>query len=479
MCPYLLRFEAMNLAGFIQDTQDLATIRGGSLMLLGAAQDFGQLVTRHWKGEVPEFEAISTGASSGLFRFRAQSDEEATAVRHEVARIFRDHPDLGHATFSVDVLPEGDFREAADLLVAMNRWRQFQELTVVVPETPENGKGKPCEIDGIRPGTAGLSDAFVSGSVHRRRTFGREMKRKFYRRELDRAGTAHDPAAYVQDLKSLAARTGHPLDGKLAVIYIDGNRFGRFRVEHCQDAEELGRFDKWIQGERAKMLAALLGRMESDSTWQTSDGARRIETLLWGGDELTWVVPAWKGWEALEVFFSRDWVFDGVHLEHAAGMVFCHDNAHIHRITSLANELAGIAKQDRSRSLAAYQVLESFDHAGADLELYRGQRRPAGATEKDVLLEARQLSETVGVLSRARPAIARTKLYKLVKILLREGGAGEELATQLESQIASSDPGSFEYLAKTFASETTPDGPRLAPAVWVHLLELWDYLPES
>ena len=35
-----------------------------------------------------------------------------------------------------------------------------------------------------------------------------------------------------------------------------------------------------------------------------ADGTLRIETLLWGGDDLLWVVPAWKGIETLVHFFG-------------------------------------------------------------------------------------------------------------------------------------------------------------------------------
>ena len=123
----------------------------------------------------------------------------------------------------------------------------------------------------------------------------------------------------------------------------------------------------------------------------------RIETLLWGGDELIWVVPAWLGWNALCLFYQQAKThikFRGGTLKHAAGLVFCHHNAPIHRVKSLAHDLAELAKeQNRDSNLIAYQVLKSFDHVGMDLDGYRGKMTKGITTPHGLLVAAENMQE--------------------------------------------------------------------------------------
>ena len=63
--------------------------------------------------------------------------------------------------------------------------------------------------------------------------------------------------------------------------------------------------------------------------------ALRLEVLLWGGDEFTLVVPAWKGLEVLERFFqiaARLEFGSDVPMTHRAAVIFCHHNAPILQI---------------------------------------------------------------------------------------------------------------------------------------------------
>ena len=84
MTTYYLRIEAVNLVNFVYDTQDLSTIRGGSMLIREA-------VARRIGQRFPDLEAVSVGASAGLFRFEVsevhtgKSKEQALAVRNSVA----------------------------------------------------------------------------------------------------------------------------------------------------------------------------------------------------------------------------------------------------------------------------------------------------------------------------------------------------------------------------------------------------------
>src|SRR5439155_11793265 len=77
MPEYLLRMEGVNLDSFVYDTQDLSTIRGGSLLLLGAARSVAA-----W----PRVKSISRGASAALVSFTVTNDADALAFRDEIRR---------------------------------------------------------------------------------------------------------------------------------------------------------------------------------------------------------------------------------------------------------------------------------------------------------------------------------------------------------------------------------------------------------
>src|SRR5690348_15591354 len=100
MTDFLLRLEGVNLANYIEDTQDLSTVRGGGLQLLNASAKAGEILGTRGR-------ALIEGASIGLFEVTATEDAEG--VRKEVAEGLATA--LPHATFVVDVVEgDGDFR---------------------------------------------------------------------------------------------------------------------------------------------------------------------------------------------------------------------------------------------------------------------------------------------------------------------------------------------------------------------------------
>jgi len=125
-----------------------------------------------------------------------------------------------------------------------------------------------------------------------------------------------------------------------------------------------------------------------------ADPLLRLETLIWGADEMTLIVPAWLGYETVSLLLRElrpspmHWRFtlrqhQGSPVErdlsHAIGLVFCHQKAPIQGISRFAGELAEWAKDiDRTRSGVAYAVLESFDRAGNNVHQLLELRTPAG-----------------------------------------------------------------------------------------------------
>jgi len=224
----LLRVEAVNLSNFVYDTNKIQPMRGGGYLLLEAVQG---LADNHFAGV--KLESISTGASIGLFRF---ASDDPQGVCNAVLKHLRKATG-GHATFVVDWVQKGDFEKDLQLLTAKNRWRQYQQPTLVLPLSAGN---EECYYDGLRPGVVEIimpednekKKAMLSGSVDFRRETGGKLRKNIYRKILGEEVTR----TFTEDLHELAACEGKGnLNNKIAFIYLDGNKFTKVRTDHCKD----------------------------------------------------------------------------------------------------------------------------------------------------------------------------------------------------------------------------------------------------
>ena len=456
---YYLRIEGVNLSNFVYDTQDLSTIRGGGLRLLDSVEEieckFNNRLT-----------AISTGASSGLFEINASTYDDAGDIKKEIEDYINQDACLKHATFVIDILESDgeNFGEDREKLLAINRWRQMQSPSVAVPSQVSDN---PCRIDMVRPALV-LSEykrrknVPVSESTYYRRKYGLDRKQNFYE------SVTGIKSKFVHDLDELTSDTSRGnLHHKMAVIYTDGNRFGAIQ-EDTKTQDELKNWDATIKNYRKEMLRELLTETVGKQKWTNGD-THRMETLLWGGDEMIWVVPAWVGWWTLESFYqqSQDWCFSGKPLKHAAGIVFCHHNAPIHRITALAGELAELAKENRDESLFVYQKLESFDHIGKDIctyiqDSYRGTIKPC-----DLVLKGGKMQEIAKHIQTLKEnEFSRGRLHKIVQYVLANQQADADAL--VGKSIKNED---IEKALQNLAAILNGKYVR-----WLHIAELWDYV---
>ena len=465
-----LRVEGVNLDSFVYDTGDLSTTRGGSLLLLHGVDQIAQKFQ-------DELEVVSTGASVGLFA--VQDGYDASSVRNDVEDHLRLHSKLGHATWVVDIaqLQGKDFIAAREQLVAKNRWRQMQQPSLVVPKwNHDPGTLQPCTVERRRPATADDSTrgVAVSPSVLVRREFGRAEKQHFFRRLAPQSARS---MRFVNDFDALTADPDRGnLHHKMAVLFIDGNDFGRTQdavIRRGTDQLRSQRlWDLKLKRFHQAFLRSLLQEMKSDPDgWTTTGGEYRIEVLLWGGDDILLVVPAWHGWWTLGFFFQQAaaWTIDGHNLTHKAGLIFCHHKAPIQRISRLADVLAHCAKLDGIKNRAAYHVFESFDNAGGKLETVRQALVPAGTSTDGLVLDGASMLRAQQTFASVKPLIPRRRLTMLVQAL-RTGtkDRADALRAELET-ILDSQAGVRSELEACFGS--SPSG-----LLWIHLIELWDYL---
>jgi len=423
---YLLRIEAVNLASFVSDNADLSTVRGGGLLLLEAIRSVAECC---WQGA--KLQTISVGASMGLFQFAADHDQP---LRSEVEQFLDRHPAYRHATFVVTTtsLPACDAdatardRIAIERALATSRWQQMQKPSVHVRDNDsqwyssvsdrkseeievkdEVGNNSikekqlsrySCNIDSLRPKQhylRGAEHVAVSASTAIRKTAGRDRKQSFYsqlshQQELSPQSLPSNFANEFSEIAEVGANIHglSKLNRKLAVLYLDGNAFGARIQQYCDTFDKLRSFDRRLQASRAGFLNQFLRNKSAEPHWNFN-GKFQWETLLWGGDEILWVLPAWQGWSMLASFF-QDWKVvspeesdpSGLSsaafsdLTHGAGLVFCNYKTPIHQVTALAKNLAELAKVHRDRNVFAYEILESFDHTGDDLHVYRKLRSP-------------------------------------------------------------------------------------------------------
>ncbi len=473
---FYLRVEGVNLANFVYDTLDLSTTRGGGLLLLEAIERI--------KKQFPSWQPISTGASNGLFSFLAESREKAEELQKEVVNFLTKDKQLRHATFVVDILPVGeDFNQDKETLLAMNRWQQMQSPTVVFP-SPHTDSNGCCGIDHVRPAIHSVKvkdkNRGVSESVYQRREYGRDQKQEFYQKQMG----LNDLPPFVQSFTDLTDNQQRDnLHHKMAVIYLDGNGFGKIQQDICQGQEGevmLQLFDEQIKKYRVDFLRDLLTATSHQSEWTTVTGEHRLEILLWGGDEILFVVPAWKGWWALNCFFqkSKEWIFedpnsDKVHrLTHAAGLVFCHHRAPIHGIQEIAKELAELAKgKSREANYVAYQILESFDTVGMGLEDYRKKRLGERLKEKsqELIISGDSMRVALVHMGRVKLALSKGRVYKIVQAFFTSPKEVEELIKEAKMQLDTETKEAYQKLQTCFGQNEM---------FWIHLIDLWDYIGE-
>lgn len=508
---YLLRVEGVNLSSFVFDTRDLSTARGGSLLLLDAIPEV--ITTLKSKVGEGKLSVLSQGASSGLFEVET---DDPTGVAGVVQELLADD-NWSLATFVVDVLPVSTpFRDGVEGLLAANRWRQMQAASLAMPPASSTNAdpNKPaCGFNGLRPAiksngdTHKARDRYLSESVWQRREYGRNKKQSFY----EKTGIKVLPK-FAEDFETIA--TGiKPLDGKLAIFYADGNGFGGIQATHCDSPGKQEGFDHYIRGTRDKFLKIFLQQevVEKPNDWQSGNVAR-FETLLWGGDEFMFVMPARLGWRFAAFFFEQmkglnlNLAKDGngnssfsadVPLTHAAALVFCQHHAPIHRIKHLAkDQMAEFAKaKDRAHDSLMTVALESFDHLGTDYENAMNQRYKKAVPLGDMILAgddkvpiATRLIRIAEQAEKLRnsDSFARSQLRALVNEMLRPPPSRAATIAAFKTKASQAADGTRyheppDYFRNASEEEKVDLHQKLRPlfptdsSLWLQLEELWDY----
>ena len=552
MSQYLLRIEAVDLRHFIYDTEKISVVRGGAFTILDAflgldsghmkPDSGGEELAERWNlsERRPTLEVVSRGASSASVLVTVhpkdvdpkRRDRRIRRLCEEIRDWFRRDELFRYAHFVVDAVPfsPGQYRRASEESLALIRWRHMREAGRRVPETPsqlpsvKNGEVF-CGADGVSPSAVQGMGTLLGASSAARRDKGIILRQKLV--ELVGGEGAGLEGKFTDELGELARRPGHSLDGKIAVLYADGNKFGALQRAACESPEAHERYDKALRGHRSGLIRTLFERLEdlcstNAAAVTTEDGETRFETLLWGGDELRWVIPAWLGLEVAELFFSatKDWkvpIGEGeVPVSHAVGLVLCKAKAPISRIKDISELLAGEVKALLSTPFdgkeppfdvferpqvgdrLSYHVFESHDHLGAEFSRSRSEYRMAdedatGDARRwgmDLSLDGRRLSGLREAFDGLSKIVPRRRAHRIVREIRRGGVAGlsdpeaawMEEARSVSESLSREQRVAYRSLLEQWSACASPvesqqDGdPCESATTWVHLNELWDYL---
>jgi hypothetical protein len=413
---------------------------------------------------------ITSGSSKGLFDIEGTSTEEVEERVQSAAA----GGILRHATVMVAACQrkDGAFAEQLAELNARIRWQQMHASSVVYPQLHGT---LVCDIDRVRPAVA-RSDMEKkrdqSDFTYARRKLGRDKKASLLQDILSGGAGDFDVVENLNELSEDGGRFGN-LGKKIAVLRFDGNSFGLV-AEACDTEARYRLFAETTKQQQREYFRALLAAPE----WWSGQRPR-IEIVVYGGDEVTFITPAWLGWKALTTFYreARKWAplklaKDEV-LTYSAGVVFCHCKAPIHAVKQLASELADQAKDKATDELhakgnfAAYQVLESFDSVGQDLEGFLSQRYQHTG-RRGAFLGLVDMEMLEANMDYWRATLSRRKLHSTVQALM--SGKGEDLEETIQSLVESKSADSARVAGTLRELHAI-----LGNAAFLHILELWDY----
>lgn len=319
------------------------------------------------------------------------------------------------------------------------RHQQQKSLTVPLPlrgpsPLPPASKAV-CRVTGVLAAVTDKPEP-RSESVRLRRKSGVEQRHDFYKEQLafaaDRAKQLlDDPLATIfrdnavqavrqaaADLPELADKltfesfgfaksfediVADPPDhlppgarNKLAVVHIDGNSFGRQARERAEKGDRAiyRRYSLYLEAQGGLLLKAILDWMLSRPTMRVRGKSEesepyrlRFETLLWGGDEMTFVLPAWEAADfmtmlqaALSTWPIPEYDKAEGQLTFAAGMVFGNVKTPIRDLRRVAYDLCNAVKREKDQRPGNW--LQAISLEGVD----RAEINPAAV--RRVLLKA-------------------------------------------------------------------------------------------
>jgi hypothetical protein len=353
----------------------------------------------------------------------AEPGIDESVINEEVEAFLKAKAKLKYFTFAhACYTPQKQDNLAGILAVLFSRQRtwQLQTPTVALPDAVTSllpaekafclfTLGRQASLPGaVEKGKP------ISASARIRRSEGRQQKQAFYgnqiKRSADAAEQLGDSAAasklrealeqLEQEAFSIAEDfndivIGGPGDlppnvkGKLAVVFMDGNGFTAKRTSCAnwgtidQAFSAYRTFCLALERNGGLILAGVLPWMLKRQEFCGGSGGNRylrFETLLWGGDDICFVLPAWGAFAFMEKLQD---ILKGLRapvrdreevLTYKAGMVFADHKSPIRDLRTVAEQLAYAAKETSGDcNIVQVMALEGLDRADLDPARLRGE----------------------------------------------------------------------------------------------------------
>ena len=415
---WYLRIEAVNLDHSVFDTHNISTIRGGSFNILNAVSEVAI--------KISELQVISTGASVGIFRITDSTENEKNLILKKVLGYLQcTYGDF--ATFVYEVLQREEGEKLNNVIKRLTAgcfWQQYQTPSIVFPNT--FGSVGECFLDGVRPSepnpiAIGSVERYISKAVEVRRTKGIKLRNDLYTKLLG----GKNNVKFTDDIEELAGGE------EIAFIHFDGNKFGKIREEYYDGTdkdENYLKFDIAVQDCLQKKALEKILHITTDpvnTSFRTADDKVRLETLMWGGDEIEWIVPAGQAWLVLNAFFQQavESPFQSadnklVPLTYSAGVVFCKHNIPILQVRRYAEQLCSLAKKNKpinykEDNCFAFINMASFDIVNRDVESFlKKYHNPA--TIQDFIITFSEMPTLYDSLSVIKKWFPKNKLYDII-----------------------------------------------------------------
>ena len=277
--------EGVNFANTVYDTQDIATIRGSSLLLEKIPGVFS-LAFAPYSPQQIEF-----GGAKAVFRFAdgTNRDDVERTIHHVMSKSPWCHMSVVHG---LGATPNAA-RAAARIM-------QYQTWSVPDPGLPAE---TPDVLDLTRPGQISIPNPgkesghrLISESTYARRQNGTRNRPNFLQRDHFR------PAFDFEEMLKDPGDVPEMVRNKLAVVAADGIGGGKLRNAFNDDIA----FSQAMHDFRESLAEGLNDWAETPIAHLKAGMSKvpRFDTLLWGGDDMLFVMPAWLVMPFLSVFFE-------------------------------------------------------------------------------------------------------------------------------------------------------------------------------
>jgi hypothetical protein len=376
--------------------------------------------------------------------------------------------------------------------LAASRWQQQQSLSVSIAGFKKESKQSQseaevvCQIDRIRPSKStihlgGQVEFRASSSVIARRDEGKTLRQNIYKKiniDLVDLKFTDDLQTLSAKVKTIPESTGN-LSDKIAVLYADGNGFGAI-ANAAAEKDELAKWDEDVRSMRSELMKKIVEAAKKDKGMLHANDTLRLETLLWGGDEFIFVVPAWRGW-ALWRFVheqTNEWKYDRKALTHAFGLTFSHAKAPIHRIVRLAKSLADEGKKvTKETSTLTWNALESFDHLGLALDEGLARRCQKKIVWADWVMTADQAIAMDDGFREMKPKLPKSQIVNgaMAHVFDSKNEVSEKRKKLAFDHVVAEDAGGQSMCSLIETLSCKADGVQNESSAWLQLAEAWDY----